>query len=57
MMLKLDTTYIDEANVYQCNYCGAFANTVETIKHFETCTRVKGEKQYNKMFEDKQKGV
>lgn len=32
-----ETTYIDEANVHQCNNCGAFAGAIKDINHYPAC--------------------
>lgn len=47
-----ETTYIEEAGIHQCNFCGAYAETVDKIKHHSTCTRKKGMEQYEEMFEN-----
>ena len=44
-------TYIEEVNVYQCNYCGAYAVAGIVIEHYPTCTRHKGAEQYEEMAE------
>jgi rubrerythrin len=30
-------TYIDDADVWQCNDCGAYADKKENIQHHPTC--------------------
>jgi len=32
-------TFIDLANVYQCNNCGGYAKTAEEVGHHPTCDR------------------
>lgn len=29
--------YIDDVNVWQCCFCGAYDHEVETVKHFDNC--------------------
>lgn len=36
-MPEENTTYIEEANVYQCDDCGAHAPPLELIPHFDSC--------------------
>jgi len=46
-----ETTYIDEADVYVCNNCGAYAGSVGAIKHYGTCKKGESkhwEEHYNK---------
>jgi len=37
-------TYIDDADMWQCNNCGAYATTREAIQHHSTCKP--GEAEY-----------
>ena len=32
-----ETTYIEEADVYQCNNCGACAQRGSVIEHYSSC--------------------
>jgi len=34
-----ETTYIEEANIHQCNNCGAYAIEIENIKHHSSCKK------------------
>lgn len=34
-----EVTYIEEAEVYSCNNCGAYSSTPQTIAHIATCKR------------------
>ena len=43
-----EQTYIDEADVYVCNNCGAFAASGKTITHYTTCRA--GEAKYWEKF-------
>lgn len=51
-MPEKETTYIEEANVYQCNNCGAHAPPLELITHVDSCK--KGE---SKRWEDFYKSI
>jgi len=34
-------TFIDIANVYQCNFCGGYSKDLKTLQHHPTCDRAK----------------
>lgn len=49
-----EVTFIDEADVYVCDNCGAFAAKAEDIKHHKTCTS--GEcKKWIKFYNDNER--
>lgn len=48
------TTYIEEVSVYQCNYCGAYAEKVDGIKHYTICTRSLCPKQYEGLYDEQE---
>ncbi len=39
-----ETTYIEEANVYECINCGAYSQTPETIDHYSNCQPGEGKR-------------
>lgn len=43
-----EQTYIDEADVYVCDNCGAFAASGKTVKHYDTYKA--GESKYWEQF-------
>lgn len=49
--MEPETTYIDEANIFVCDNCGAYADTIDRINHHSSCRHgesKKWEKFYNK---------
>ena len=45
-MANNKTTYIEEADIHQCNDCGAYSAEVDKIIHYKTCTPGESERWY-----------